>query len=1112
MEIQRYKTPKTEADPGLLATTYENIDKQRDMQTYSAASDLLQSAEKDMLSGNFAMAGSRLKSFSDLTGQKLDPLKKGWLGGKYIDDNVKYIRDISNDFNLQTLKEYSFEAKKRGFNIEAKNLQAIASKANDASITPEAAVEVSAALNKMLSKMKYIDSPTGIRPSDIAELDNIKRKYSKEYEKVEKATQDRLNNYSNSVAGKALKGGKDFVGGVVTGLTTLVDLVGDVGALLAHTKNPIQTTKATIDAMGVDPNSFAYTLGNIGSIMFMPPVSRGVSILKATGSLPTALNVFNKTLRTGSILGKVFGSTLHYMVGKPIYNFVDWATKQFDMADYTRESTTNVASALGFYFAGSATSGISDYYFGGPGGESRSIIKRKGSGGSGGNLSIGMGGSEPTGGSGGSGGPEFPGSPESTGRMGRSESSGGIISIGEQINSTIEKGNQAAIDLSKIIDINANNSKANRFSKGEVVDTPNIQTQYKTGDTYAGAVMERTSALDYIKNVTLDNVESGAENVANYNTEITSEGTPKPIYRGVTDVAKVINDRAEVLAKTPPVLRDTTLAVYENEKGETVINNGEAEIESFVGIVNEYLPVTETIARMSERGSPALITRMMMHDDPKINVLGESLYDIINVAQYMPTEEGRAIKDMIEKELLDNKEVFFDLIGISEDKQLGIDLSKIGNKTYTGEIAAGAIQEIKSGIRNKFNPEYRMFETAVNNLEIRNPIKLEIALDSLRGIVLRLNEVNAETKTPLFQEQLKDLGAKLKTSPEHVVKYMTELLDTDVEDLRIGRMFKDSVYRRVEEVENTLRKIARKYDTDTIKKQEASIGSQGLFEREIYVPFKETKDTLFKSAIETHGEDPAKYDITNSEYAKFATLRKSLGRNLTDPTLEGEKIFRSLTVNSHKIPELLKVMEGQEIKAGSDISKLIQLLKAEGIKSILNITEDGEVIFKMENKKRFSFGKIDIMKPLLNEKQIKDLDEVARMGSTLADLKRGRDNPSGTKTLELIVKGAGDTGLLNQLDNFIKAGSTQTGISLTKQITKASKALKFKSLNKAFIAFNALLKAIGIAAGYTEEQTTRRAIENIIHAILNPQIQGLILSNAAADILNNGYTVPISIK
>lgn len=473
--------------------------------------------------------------------------------------------------------------------------------------------------------------------------------------------------------------------------------------------------------------------------------------------------------------------------------------------------------------------------------------------------------------------------------------------------------------------------------------------------------------------------------------------------------------------------------------------------------------------------------------------MGTALNDIRHVAQMLPGEEGEAVRSQINKELLDTKEVFFDLIGISEDPVNGIDFQNLENKTYTGDIAKGAINESKQLLKEKFNPNYELFNKAVDSDMINRPAEVKTKVAELNDIVLKLNEVD-ENNNLIYEPQIKKIADKLVTSEKTVVNDMTKLLQ---EDTRVGE--------RISAVKRALRNAARQYDTDSIKKSDASVlGSQDRFVREIYDTFSKTSDDIFESALERIGQDPSIYKTTNQTYADYAKARAPIIKYLTDNTIDGQAVYSKFVSNPERLVEILRFADKQEIKAGSNLAKLLQLIKIEGIKSILNITDDGQIIFKMENKKRFSFGKIKILKSLLNKKQIADLEELAIMGSKIAELKRGRENPSGTKTLDIIVEGVSGTALNKQIDTIIKSEGFKSGTGFAKNLAKILKKLKLSSLNKGILGFNASVKALTFLTDYFTEAQAKRVMSNIVELTLSNAIKAFNLREMSKTIMMKG--------
>lgn len=589
-----------QADSRLFQTTYGDTKKQIDPQSYSMGYSFLQDAQQQVAEGNIDQAGYHLKQFANFTGNQVKDLEKGWFGGKKTSENMKYIRGLSDSYNNQTLKEFYFEARKRNYLVDAANIKNIYDKAREASTTPEASVEVSSILNKALSRMKYIDNLTNVNDTTISELDAVKRKYFKESQLANKRIEDNISHWNKYTS----KGVREVAGGALSLVTGSIDLAGDIAGLLFNTKSPQKTTEMISEKLGIDPES---------------PWHKAGMLAAATGTMAAGAVMAGTPIGWGTLAASALSAILIDKVGAFVQPKIYGALGSFDIGEEKRSQITNVATAGVMYGSHGPISNLTGRIAG---------LKPK---------STRISGKGSPGGMGESFGPEVSDGPGGRGPKTPPGSGGSPMetSLGRQNSEIIIEGNNKGNQLAKwyeLYDFGNGTSVVEEVSPQESQSQgqqsqaqaqsqqaqSQSQAQYTKGKSFDGAYIERSGNKEIIKDVNVNNVEKGAANTANYDAEIGSDGKTIVMERDLSNVADVINKKANIIEQEPSVI-DHGLDVIPDEGG-LEISSAEPEVAAFGKIIEESLPVTEPIARMAERGSDALITRMAMSEDSNIKI------------------------------------------------------------------------------------------------------------------------------------------------------------------------------------------------------------------------------------------------------------------------------------------------------------------------------------------------------------------------------------------------------------------------------------------------------------------------------------------------------------
>lgn len=1131
-------------------------------QRTNIAKDYLGMAKETMSSGDVKLAGEYLKKFSDISGFAVKELDKSklWFGNPYVKNNMKYLQDVALQYNIHTIKNYMYEAERRGLNQQVKRYAELLDLASNTSITEEAALEVSAHLDKMVSKMKYMDSPSGITRLDLAKFAEIQKKYSIDKQAIDEAIENSIESYSNSIS----KGTKDVAGGFLGGFLSIIDLAANVVTFATNKKLP-SVNEYLMKKAGVNTNSWSYTIGGLSTFAFGGEFIKAAQMLKQGFGLERALKVFNATPSFGGIFRKYFYAGTAYVSGNVTGGLTSAIINNFDIAENRREVLPNIMGAVGMYGAHKAklSSRILDTFYGESTPESYTINRRRGDGDSG--L---VGARRPT-------NPPEPTDPSGAGGIiGEEVSSRNVPTIEFELNGKkfvvdtdsnfstpteqssipVEKsayqkilsaGRSAATSLVESISkmkenfSNFINNTVYGSDNVAIVDSPEIeQSVYSgnediidtpskvqskiissmksdprqdiSGESYEGTYLEQ-SPVDgkyYIKNINPYNIETGAENVANYDREIDSTGATVVLTRDINDVARTIEEQAakmtsEVAHNDLPQM-ESGIEIVPKVEGVEIIN-ADKDIGNFaISLVKEF-PISQLDARNMERGVVNLMIRMLKSEEESVRALGTALMDLTAYLSLGADKNAMIINEHMARNMRINKESIFDAVGINENE---VDLTQLYDARYTGSIAKNAIAEVKAMIDQKFNPYFTKFKQSIDNFANINPVKTQVALDGLSDLIRQLDEtgrsLSKETKDLYYENILKKISQKAQGAKfQEIPSLLRDLLRMEIpeETKGISGIYRRSLGERLMLVRRYLRSAAQMYDSDTVAGFDAGVGAFGDFKSNIYEPAMFIIDDLMKSVL---GEDYPEFERVNKAYAEYATTRQKIYKIMTDKNLSGEKIWKQMSKEPLLVRELISHASGKKVKTGSYLSKFVQLIIAELIKPILNVEPNGNITFHERDQKQLTFGKRSGIKLLLNDDQISILEDAAENASIFHDYGRFRNNNSRTTDLSDIRTGLIGKTLSKQVQIIIESDLARSGTRLAKNIAKLSKKVKLQSLNKFILIFNTLVSIIQKAAEDISAKETADIMAKIIHIIIDPAMESLMLSKSSNALSSKG--------
>ena len=704
-------------------------------QRTSIAKDYLGMAEQTMSSGDVKLAGEYLKKFSDISGFAVKELDKSklWFGNPYVKNNMKYLRDVSLQYNMHTIKNYMHEAERRGLNQQVQRYAELLDLASKTSITEEAALEVSAHLDKMVSKMKYMDSPSGITRLDLARFAEIQKIHSADKESIDKATESSLESYSSKIS----KGAKDIAGGFLGAFISVIDLAANVATFATNKKIP-SVNEYLMKKIGIDTNSWSYFMGGLSTIALGGEFIKATQVLKQGLGLERALKVFHMSPSIGGMFKRYFYAGTAYLSGQAAGGLTAKIIDNFNIEENRREVLPNIMGAVGMVASHKAnlSSRILGAFDRKSTPESYTINRRRGGGDSG---SVGAGiPTEPTRPSG-SGG--FLGEEVSSGQVPSAEfelngkrfvldidnnfsipKEKSIIPVEPSASQKIlPKGRFSAINLvqaisrmqesiSNIMDSFIYGSSGEKVTESPVTEQsiysnqeflidspsevkskilssmPSDPRQNSSGKSYEGTFIEESPSdgKSYIKNINPYNIETGAENVSNYSTKIDSTGTTAVLTREIQDVARVIKEQAakkmsEVAHNDVPQM-ESGIEIIPIVDGVEIKKADEA-IGKFAEAFAEEYSISELDARNMERGSANTMLRMLKSEDKDVKALGTALMDVVSYLSLGTDKNAMIINDNMSNIIRTNKESIFDAIGINERQ---VDLTQLYDSRYTG--------------------------------------------------------------------------------------------------------------------------------------------------------------------------------------------------------------------------------------------------------------------------------------------------------------------------------------------------------------------------------------------------------------------------------------------
>ncbi|MES1923038.1 hypothetical protein MHBO_004572 [Bonamia ostreae] len=137
------------------------------------------------------------------------------------------------------------------------------------------------------------------------------------------------------------------------------------------------------------------------------------------------------------------------------------------------------------------------------------------------------------------------------------------------------------------------------------------------------------------------------------------------------------------------------------------------------------------------------------------------------------------------------------------------------------------------------------------------------------------------------------------------------------------------------------------------------------------------------------------------------------------------------------------------------------------------------------------------MRSLLNDREIKILDDAIEQSVAMADYNRFRKNNSNTQNLRDVREGLRGKKFVDQINQLINSDEFVTAISVAKNIGKFSKKMKVPIFSKFAMMLNSVLKGLGVSSEYFIEKNNAKTMARIIHLLIDDISKGYIIDRSA---------------
>ncbi len=1035
----------------------------------------LSNAERSVKLGNVEEAKTYLNEFTALSGLHHADLQKGWLGSSKEKENLMLIRNLSDNYNISTISRYRDEALRRGQNLNAGQFLKLYEKSQQASVNMESALEVSEFLDSTLSKMKRSDSIEGITDIALSKLDEIRIKHLYSGKSMEDIIAKRIEDIDkNSWSFYTAQKTKDFTGGVISNVTGMLDLAGDLYTVITGSENPIQATDQLAKLMKINTSSKTFKAGMFsGFAAFTPLTAAGMAYKAASGAgkLEAATRVLasyaNKTaagihaIHTGTALGAMSGAQA--LAGRVV--------EATNLNENRKKALPNL---IGFG-AGIGTSYLLSKYYGN--------TPKNANKGSGDGITKGSDTALPEG-----------DSPSSIVAEKNNKILEDIMkdSTGETELTPSERAIERPMRINNELNADAAaNNVASQIPQSEE-STIRFIEKAKKANTTKGENFEGAYVVDdNIYNLTTENIAQGSRNSANYNRTIESNGKLSEISTNIETDATVLHNKAVELAATEPseraleIQRDLLI-----DKGE--VSGLEESMSEVVNYINEVIP-TETLSRLTEQGS-VLISDVLRSESNRVvdanPDLAASLIKLGNVIENtlaykskIISTEGLLAKDILAKADAARTNVLLDTAEISTTT---IDTQRLKDVAYLNEVTSDGIAELKANINESFNIKYEGIDNAVDFYLRENPNKaksIRTTATALIELLKKSTEKGADGTTDYYFKPIIDKIAASTNEPKQIV---VENLVSKIENSpNLGR---------------ALREVLRSIDTGVLENKtirQSALrrgGSSATFTEQILEPLSEIVDNLYSDSL---NGDMNIYKGLKREYAAFASDRAALQADAY--RTKDATQFNAMRKNPKLFNNLKSHLKGRIIDPNSSIAVLEQVLKAKSIEGMIDVGVNGDISTAKDSNivKALNENKAKI-RELYSESTYNKLVEIAE------HLEGSKERISLLERLN--SEGATQDSIIEEMNSGSSNYSVQENLNVVRKFMKGIKNMfiPIKSIFTVFMGVKFLTAGIEAAAYKLAHSKAKNIANSALALEAAPAFKAIIAKSFADNIVKNG--------
>lgn len=884
--------------------------KKYDAQSRQQSQLMLSEAQKYVTAGDLKSAQNSLVNFATFSGIKAPDLKEGWFKSPKIKQNTALLRSMSDNYNAVTISRYREEAIRRGNFVTADQYLQLFNKAREASVNQDAAIETSEYLDEVLSRARRSDNITGITDVALTKLDAIRLKHmssgKENINTVLRESVDALNKsefiQATSDVGKVAKEvatatgkmAKDAVGGAISNITGMIDLIGHLYASITGTPNPIETTKWVSEALGIDQSSWSYLTGGLYGMMQTLPFMTAARVFGTAPKayrLSAAINTLAKSSRAMLTQRKIIGlgMTLASMEGaKKLSSEI---LEAVDINENRRESLPHVFGAIAgagghyltekIYSTGSSVKEAKvDYY--------KSMDRN--------------------------GNPTEP-------------------SPSKQSFIKSVKTNMKLRDLSEKTYSSEVTSRPAESSFENNVRKAGVEAARKEiGKNFDGATVYKGQ----ITELNAENAANGAENSAKYARTISETGKLNGYEIDPIAKANALEQLAEkTLSKDPVEAVDNIIEGFFVDPADAKPFGLDKTTEDFINIVNsDVIGTTETIAKLANKEGAFASDIIRSIDKKGLNIdLVSALDSLADVQDKLLLTESKkqTTRGLIANKILKDRfnamrNVLQESIGIDES---AIRLDRLASSEYTSDIYDRGISEANNMIRSKFNKRYEPIFQDVTSYYEASPYLLNEKLSVIKEAISKIDVPTSDSPEgatwkykPAVQRIARYSGAG---TPQNVVNNLLKTIEI-TKDNKIA-----DVVRALPEIKNYINEGVLEYKT--ISERHAKRNSVfAEFKRDIADVVNSEVKSAFSDAL---GKDAYIYNEVSADYSRMAEDRSLLNADKLNTSADA---YQKLISNKPQlINNYLRHIGGETIDPQSDLSVFNQMIKAKAISPMLEV-------------------------------------------------------------------------------------------------------------------------------------------------------------------------------